>query len=513
MRTNTIVGRWDSEATLSELTESLPESIFEADLQGKLTYANQVLCETFGYTTADLDAGLNILQILDSEDGDSAKANLLGSVGAKMNAGHEYTGLRQDGTRFPVAIHSTVIHQDTRPVGLRGFIIDISERRHLEKELRQAQKMEAIGHLAGGIAHDSNNLLTAIIGHTELALRRMPRDTPVADDLGKVLKVSDRAAELTTQLLAYARRQPLESRVINLNSLIMQTSQMLARVIGEDVALRFAAHAGLGNVRGDPGQIEQVLMNLAVNARDAMPEGGSLAIETANVMVDEEEDADQHPGVPPGSYVTFAVSDTGCGMDDETQKRIFEPFFTTKEVGSGTGLGLSTVYGIVKQHEGNISVYSEVGQGACFKVYLPRVDEEVQAEVPEGDAEALPRGCETILVVEDDETVRSVVGRQLQQQGYNVLLAAGAEVAEKLHEEHESEIMLLLTDVVMPGCNGYELYRRVTKKQPSLKVMFMSGYTGQAIEDSKLPYGAFPFMQKPFDQAELARTVRRVLDS
>ena len=501
------------EETLSELTESLPESIFEADLQGQLTFANQILFATFGYTAADLEAGLNILQMLDPEDSERARAHLLGAVESEMSAAHEYTGLRQDGTRFPVALHSTVIHRDKCPVGVRGFIIDISERRHLETQLREAQKMEAVGHLAGGIAHDFNNLLTGIIGHTQLALRELPADMPAADDLGKVLRVSDRAAELTGQLLAYARKQPLESKVINLNSLIMRTSEMLARVIGEDIELRFVAHAGLGRVRGDPGQIEQVLMNLAVNARDAMPDGGTLAIETANVTLDEEEGADQHPAGPPGSYVMFMVRDTGCGIDQAVQKSIFGPFFTTKEVGSGTGLGLSTVYGIVKQHEGIISACSEVEKGACFSVYLPRVDEEVEAVVPDENTEALPRGCETILLVEDEETARNVVGRELQQQGYKVLMAAGPEAAEKLHEDHAGEIMLLLTDVVMPGCNGYELYRRVAEKQPSLKVMFMFGYTGEAIEDSKRSYGEFPFMQKPFDQAELARKVRRVLDA
>jgi len=383
-------------------------------------------------------------------------------------------------------------------------------RRQLEEQLRQSQKMEAVGRLAGGVAHDFNNILTGITGYVELVLAQI-EEAQARRDLEQIRKFSDRAAGLTHQLLAFSRRQPLLVSTVDLNDLVGATTGLIERLIGEDVELTFSPGADLATVNADAGQMEQVLMNLAVNSRDAMHGGGRLLIETSNVHLDQDY-ARSHTAVTPGDYVMLSVSDNGVGMDEQTQARVFEPFYTTKEQGKGTGLGLSTAYGIIKQHEGNIWVYSEPGRGTCFKIYLP-VAGGKPAAVDDARSPALvPRGSETVLLVEDEPRVRDAVRRALESYGYTVLSATHPDEATTMFQASEETVDMLLSDVVMPGYDGIELHRRLCIDHPELPVLFMSGYTDRSIlEDGVLAPG-IPFIQKPFSPEQLVRKVRSVLD-
>jgi signal transduction histidine kinase len=381
-----------------------------------------------------------------------------------------------------------------------------------QDQLRQAQKMEAVGRLAGGVAHDFNNLLTAITGYSDLLMSDLAEGDPRRADLEQIKHAADRAAGLTRQLLAFSRRQVLQPRVLDLNVVITDVEKMLRRVIGEDIDLVTIPGSALGRVKADPGQLDQVILNLAVNARDAMPEGGKLTIETANVELDGAY-ALRHIAVRPGPYVMLAVSDTGCGMDAEILARLFEPFFTTKEVGKGTGLGLATVYGIVTQSGGSISVYSEPGRGTTFKMYLPRVKEAVETRVVVASPDTPVRGSETILVVEDEEAVRSLARLVLERKGYTVLEARHGTEALRVSERHEGPIALVLTDLVMPGLGGRELAGRLATVRPDTKVLYMSGYTDNAIVHQGVLDAGAAFLSKPFTPDALARKVREVLDA
>ncbi len=386
--------------------------------------------------------------------------------------------------------------------------------RRSEEQLRQAQKMEAIGQLAGGVAHDFNNLLTIISGYSDLLLNGIlrPQDATAREAVGEIRKAAERAAGLTRQLLAFSRRQVLAPQVLVLNSVVQDVDKMLRRLIGEDIQLSCRLAADLGTVKADPGQIEQVLLNLAVNARDAMPRGGRLTIETANIMLDENY-ARTHPEIQPGPFVMLAVTDTGCGMDAATLRRIFEPFFTTKGPGKGTGLGLATVYGIVKQSGGSIYVYSEVDRGTSFKVYLPRLEADPIADLPPIAAPVQQTGGqETLLIVEDDDAVRALTRTVLRDNSYNVIEAIDADTALNWVEEHNQPIHLLVTDVVMPGMSGRELAERLKAQRPEMKVLFMSGYTDDAVVRHGLLDAEIAFLQKPFTPNALARKVREVLD-
>jgi PAS domain S-box-containing protein len=397
------------------------------------------------------------------------------------------------------------------PVRMRGTIQDITERVQLEAQFVQAQKMESVGRLAGGIAHDFNNLLTVITAYSELLIEDLPADNARRADLEQVLDAARKAANLTRQLLAFSRRQVLEPKVVNLNEVVTGIEKMLKRVIGEDVDLVVKRAPALGAVRIDPGQIEQVIMNLAVNARDAMPKGGKLTIETATMELDVGY-AMTHPSVAAGTYVLLAVSDTGVGMDEATKQRIFEPFFTTKEVGKGTGLGLATVYGIVKQSGGHVSVSSELGRGTTLKIYLPCVFAPVEALLPaEAPAEVQGDG-ETILLVEDEAIVRKVARRVLEQRGYAILEADRPNTALSLAAAAAEPPDLLVTDVIMPELDGPELARRLEARWPGLKVLYLSGYADEAIARHGLLEAGVSFLQKPFTPEALARKVRQVLD-
>lgn len=385
-----------------------------------------------------------------------------------------------------------------------------AERVRLETQLLHSQKLEAVGRLAGGIAHDFNNLLTAIIGYSEMALRDAEDRGKLRNDVEEIRKAADRAASLTRQLLAFSRRQVLQPKVLDVNAVVRDVDKMLRRLIGEDVDLVTVLTEDIGRIKADPGQIEQVLMNLAVNAKDAMPKGGKLTIETANVELDEAY-ARAHTSVIPGPYVLVALSDTGHGMDAETQAKIFEPFFTTKEKGKGTGLGLSMVYGIVKQSGGNIWVYSEPGKGTTFKVYFPRVEDAV--EVPRIAAPAVSRlqGSEVVLLAEDEEAVRELARDILERNGYTVLAASEGAEALGIAQAHEGEIHLLLTDVVMPGMRGRDLFERLAPLRPGLNVLYMSGYTDNAVVHQGILVPGTHFLQKPFTPDALLRKVREVL--
>ena len=385
------------------------------------------------------------------------------------------------------------------------------QRAALEAQMRQQQRLETVGQLAAGVAHDFNNLLTGITGFTQFAHDGMPEHSTARMDLAEVLALTRRAVDLTRQLLAFSRRQTLHSVVLDLNQLVSEMIKMLGRLIGEHIELVFRPAAGLGQVKADPGQIEQVLVNLAVNARDAMPDGGVLMIETAHVELDDAF-ADLHAGVKPGPYVLLLVTDTGCGMQASVREHVFEPFFTTKALGKGTGLGLATTYGIVKQHGGNIWVESEPGMGTTFKVYLPRVAETFITEAPAG-AEALPTSMETILIVEDETSVREVAARILQARGYRVLTAALPSEAEQALAAHGDDIALLLTDVVMPERSGRQLYESVRAQFPLLRVLYMSGYSDDAIMHHSVLDANTAFIAKPFTADALARKVRAAMGS
>jgi signal transduction histidine kinase len=382
-------------------------------------------------------------------------------------------------------------------------------RHELEGQLIHAQKMEAVGRLAGGVAHDFNNLLTVIVGYEEMLADRVKDDPAAADYTSEIRHAAQRATALTNQLLAFSRRQVAVPRVVDLNETVRGIDKMLRRIIGEDVDLRTNLASGLSPVRVDPAHMDQVIMNLAVNSRDAMPRGGSLTIETANVELTEEY-AGRHLGVKPGAYVMLAVSDNGCGMDAATQARIFEPFFTTKEMGKGTGLGLSIVFGIVKQSGGEVLVYSEPGKGTAFKIYLPAVGE--AAEMAEAETGTWDLAAsETILLVEDEEPVRKLARVMLERQGYRVLEAATAEAAEEMARSQAAKIDLLLTDVVMPHSSGIDLAGRIRAACPAIKVLFMSGYTDSGIIRQGALSADMPYIQKPFTSAALRRRVREVL--
>ncbi len=384
------------------------------------------------------------------------------------------------------------------------------EKKKMEEQLHQAQKMEAVGRLSGGIAHDFNNLMTIVMGNADLTLMMIPEDDPLRESILEIKKAGERAASLTRQILAFSRRQIIQPVVLNFNALVLGVDKMLRRIIGEDIALETTLSSDLGQVEGDPGQVEQIIMNLAVNARDAMPKGGRLTIETANVELDREYAA-KHIAVTPGPHVMLAVSDTGEGMTEAVRSQIFDPFFTTKAVGKGTGLGLSTVYGIVKQAGGHIWVYSEPGKGTCFKIYLPRVDKAHPVLDPLKIPPESLQGAETVLVVEDDAQLRNMACKILKKYGYKVLSAEGGPSALEIAKTHGETIHLLVTDVVMPVMSGKEAAECMKTLQPDIKVLFMSGYTDNAIVHHGILDKDTAFLQKPFTPEGLARKVREVL--
>jgi two-component system cell cycle sensor histidine kinase/response regulator CckA len=419
---------------------------------------------------------------------------------------------KKDGSLIDVDVYTHEVTSGGRPLRL-AVLRDVTEQKKLEEQLRLAQKMEAIGRLASGIAHDFNNLLTAILGYCGILTQRESQGLPYGGEIEEIRRAGERAAALTRQLLALSRQQVMSPEVIDLSTVVADIEGMLRRIIGEDLDLVTVLASGLGRVRADRGQIEQVVMNLVVNARDAMPGGGRLTIETRNIELDDDY-ARRHIAVQPGSYVVLAVSDTGVGMSEEVQSHIFEPFYTTKERGKGTGLGLSTTFGIVKQSGGNIWVYSEPGRGTTFKIYLPRVEEPLAVAARDAPADAVRslRGDETILLAEDDDTVRLLARIALESYGYKVLAANGGEQALEILDRRSGTIHLLVTDMLMPGMIGTELASRVTALRPEIKILFMSGYTDNAIAGHEGFAGKVTLVEKPFTIEGFAGKVREVLN-
>ena len=417
----------------------------------------------------------------------------------------------KDGSTVAIEVKTTFLRDDQgRPVGILGVTRDITERKSLEVQLLQAQKMEAVGRLAGGVAHDFNNLLTLILSYCGMALEILPEGHPVEPRLKAIKEAGELAAKLTSQLLAFSRKQILQPKVLSLNEVVDGVVKMLRRMIGEDIEILLHLEGDLGRVKADPVKVEQVLMNLAVNSRDAMPKGGKLTFETANAELGEAYTR-SHPDVRPGSYVMLAVSDTGCGMDEATQAHIFEPFFTTKEKGKGTGLGLSTVYGYVKQSGGSLFVYSEPGKGTTFKIYLPRTEEGPEPQRAGAGPRELPQGAETVLVAEDDDKVRDLVYEILQYSGFAVLEARRGEDALRLAGEHAGPIHLLITDVVMPGMDGRDLAESLTALRPETRVLYISGFMDEAVVRHGVLEPGLAFLEKPFVPEALLRKVREVL--
>jgi two-component system, cell cycle sensor histidine kinase and response regulator CckA len=497
-----------SEARYRVLFESspLPMWVFDTATLAFLA-VNEAAIRGYGYSREEF-VELTIADLQPLEDGPIGKSDPVSGDGTDDSAACRHR--RKDGTIIVVEVMAHDFEFGGRPARLI-LANDVSERHRLEEQLRQGQKMEAIGRLAGGVAHDFNNVLSVILSYGEILLREVKPGDPMWDEIEEIRKAGKRAATLTRQLLLFSRQQVIDPKVLNLNDLLISMDNMLQRILGEDVDLVSRAGQNLGRVRADPGGIEQVIMNLVVNARDAMPTGGKLTIETANVVLDEEY-AREHIGVKPGPHVMLAVSDTGTGMDKATQARIFEPFFTTKAKDKGTGLGLSTVIGIVQQGGGSVWVYSEPGKGTVFKVYLPRVDAAVEAAQPEVPA-AMNCGAETILLVEDDDQVRAVARSILRRRGYEVIEARHAGEALLLCEQHSGAIHLLLTDVVMPRMGGPELAQQLANMRPEMKLLCMSGYTDDSVFRHGVLDTKIAFIQKPITPETLTRKVREVLDS
>ena len=520
-----ITERKQSEETLRRaeeqyrnMIESAPVGIFRSTVEGGCLAVNPALAHMLGYDSPEemITQVTDIARQLYVEP--ERRQAILAEVTRNSTwATYEVDFRRKDGKVITAEMHLRLTRdRDGRALYLEGFVEDISERKSLEAQLRQAQKMEAVGRLAGGVAHDFNNLLTAILGYSDLILLRLNEQDPMRKDVEEIKKAAKQASALTSQLLAFSRKQVLQPVVLDLNAVISNVEKMLRRLIGEDIELITRLSPGLHQVKVDPSQIEQVIINLAVNARDAMPEGGQLIIETANVTLDETY-VQQHRGARPGEYVMLAISVTGCGMDAETQNHLFEPFFTTKERGKGTGLGLATIYGIVKQSEGYIYVYSEPGAGTTFKIYLPRSNgsqRDLPARQPAPLARTRARPKETILVVEDNDLVRELICSVLGHAGYRILEARNGAHALRVYQEFAGTVHLLVTDVVMPGMmSGRELAQRLTALSPNLKVLYLSGYTDNTIVHRGVLEPGIAFLQKPFTADVLTEKVRQVLSS
>jgi PAS domain S-box-containing protein len=501
-----------SELNFRSLVTHAPYGICRCDDSGKVLEGNPAFLAMLGYSAAEEIIGQHLGSFYADTQQWFELADFLSS-GAPLN-GLTAEWKRKNGTTTVVRASGRAVTNGHKERVFELFVEDVTERRTLEQQLRQSQKMEAVGRLAGGIAHDFNNLLMVISGYSEFLLERLGPDPSLRGPAQEISSASERASSLTRQLLAFSRKQMLTPRILDLNGVVTENIRMLTRMIGEDIDLVMVPGMNLGAVRADAGQIEQVIMNLAVNARDAMPSGGRLTIETANITLDEEY-ARFHPPLQPGDYISVAISDTGAGMDAETQSHIFEPFFTTKGP-KGTGLGLSTVYGIVKQSGGYIWVYSEVGKGTTFKIYLPRVASTNEVAAPlsaHAGTQRVEPGTETILVVEDEANLRALARQFLEKQGYKVIDAADGAVAMQIAVAHEGMIHLLLTDVIMPGMNGRELAQRISEIRPNVKILYMSGYTENVVGHNGTLDVGVRLLQKPFTLRELKIKVREVLDA
>jgi len=512
VRNDLITGFHKSGKLVTALLESASQAIVSIDRRGRIVLANRRAEEIFGYSGEELlGARIEMLLPESKRAGHSRdRDNFFDRPHTRpMGIGMDLSGRRKDGSEVPVEVSLSFVEVDEGVFAI-AFVSDISGRKMLEEQLLHAQKMEAVGRLAGGVAHDFNNMLTVISGYNRMILDELSALDPLRGYAEEILKAADRAAALTGQLLAFSRRQIMQPRVFNVNAVLIQTQKMLQRLIGEDIELILNLGVNIGNIKADPGHVEQAIVNIAVNARDAMPMGGHLRIETSDVVLDENY-ARTHVGVNPGEFTMIAVSDDGHGMDAETRRHIFEPFFTTKEKGKGTGLGLATVYGIVKQTGGDIWVYSEPGQGTTFKLYFPRASEPL-SDIPGGDAAPTRRsGGEIILVVEDEKAVRELTVRILQQLGYTILTASSGAEALEVSKNHAGHIDLLLTDVVMPNMSGRQLADHLQESRPKTKILFLSGYTENTVVHHGVLDAGVDFLPKPFSREILSKKLREVL--
>ncbi|HYX27330.1 MAG TPA: ATP-binding protein [Pyrinomonadaceae bacterium] len=500
-------------------TDVMPLAFILCDASYRTTYWNPAAEQIFGYKSSEM-IGLPSHKLLVVEESQGFVEEIFRKIaGGEILSSSFSDNVTKDGRNIVCEWYAAPLTKpDGTFIGIMSMAQDVTEQRRAESErrsqaeqLRQAQKMEVVGQLAGGIAHDFNNLLTAINGYSDLSLRGIQPDTSLYRNLQEVKKAGLRAASLTSQLLAFSRKQVMQPKVLDLNEVVADMDKMLRRLIGEHIDLVTLTTSDLGAVKADPGQIEQLVLNLSLNARDAMPDGGKITIETRNAYLDGNYAA-SHLSVEPGHYVRLSVTDTGCGIDPETQKSIFEPFFTTKEVGKGTGLGLSTVYGIVQQNGGSIWVYSEVNHGTTFKIYLPRIDDLKTGD----DREQISKsrhGTETILLVEDEETVRNLASAILEDYGYTVFTAANGAEGLTLCEDSSEKIDLLITDVVMPEMSGRALAEKAERLRPEMRLIYMSGYTDDSVVRHGILAENAAFIQKPFLPDVLASAVREVLDS
>jgi PAS domain S-box-containing protein len=494
------------------LLEAAPDAMVVVDQSGEIVLLNVQAEKYFGYRRDEL-LGQKVKNIIPEgfaerliADGTRSAAQALAQ---QIGMGIELYGRRKDGSDFPIEIMLSPL-ETAEGILVTAAIRDITERKHLEGMLRQAQKMEAVGQLAGGVAHDFNNLLGVILGYAELFLDQQGLSDSQRKDIGEIQKAGNRAALLTRQLLAFSRKQVLQPTVLDLNTVVAGAEKLLRRLIGENIELRVVLNPALGRVKADSGQLEQIIMNLVVNSRDAMPEGGKLTIETSNVEIDEQYAA-QHASAGTGSHVVLTVTDSGCGMDAKTKAHIFEPFFTTKEFGKGTGLGLATVYGIVKQSGGWVWVYTEPSLGTTFKIYLPCVDSTSEIGIPVTKVEKVAGGSQTILIVEDDVALLQVTHRSLKEVGYAILAAQSPAEAIHISESHLGPIHLMVTDVIMPGMSGDKLAAYLSVLRPEMKVLYVSGYTDDSIVHHGVLEPGLAFLQKPFSPRTLARKVSEVL--
>jgi len=494
---------------LSHALKNASDCISVFDLTGNIIFVNEVFCDTYDYSKNEL-LGQDISRFHIQNEGEPSFDEIINTSISGSWEG-ELQAKRKNNKRFSLALRTSVVKgDDGAPLVIIGVGHDITEMKLMEEQLRQSQKMEAIGQLAGGIAHDFNNLLTVIEGYVELLMSSIMSSDPTHNFVQQIKRATDRASSLTGQLLAFSRSQILQPKNIDLNDLIENMSALLHRLISEDIELVFNLSSEIKSIKADHNQIEQILMNLAVNARDAMPGGGILSIETHDVYLDGQY-IRSHSGVKKGRYVRMSISDNGKGMDTETQSRIFEPFYTTKDKSKGTGLGLSTVYGIVKQSEGHIWVYSEPGIGTAFKIYLPAFQEEVQKEKDSQQEPDELGGNETILVVEDEYLVRELVCDTLQNSGYKIIEASNGKEALELYESNNNRIDLVLTDVIMPEMSGRKLVETLVEQYPDLKSLYMSGYTDDAIIRHGVLEPGMNYIQKPFSPRALLEKINEVL--
>jgi len=499
---------------LNSLLDNIPDHIYHKDTESKFIRINKTTSDLLGLSDPKQAVGKTDFDFFTEEHSRQAfedEQELIKSGKAIMAKEEKETWPDREDT-WASTTKVPLRNPEGDIIGIIGISRDITEHKKLEEQFRQSQKMEAVGRLAGGVAHDFNNMMTVVIGYSEFLLSKLKKEDAEYTSVAEIMNAGKRAASLTRQLLAFSRKQVLQPHVVNLNALITDLGKMLKRLIGEDIDLQVDLDSKLGAVRADPSQIDQITMNLAVNARDAMPRGGKITIETADVELDDEY-CRLHMEVQPGPYVMLAVSDTGIGMDKETQSQIFEPFFSTKEEGKGTGLGLSTVYGIVKQSGGNIWVYTEPGQGTTFKIYFPRIEEATEAMKQEEASDKSFRSSETILLVEDEEMVRDLAYKVLAEMGYIVLAASNGEEAIQICERHKGPIHLMLTDVVMPKMSGRELAEASVRLYPEMKVIYMSGYTDNSVTRNGMLEPGVNFVQKPFTLLSLTKKVREVLDA